>query len=635
MSGIGGIFNLDGGPVPCETLEPVAGAISHRGPDGLATCMEAQVGLVHAHFWTTSEDHGKKQPFPDGRCWITADARIDNRDEILPLIKSRCSSPVPCDAELILAAYREWGTESPKHLVGDFAFAIWDPEVQRLFCARDPAGIRPFQYALTGNTLVFASTTGAVIAALPSRPVPNLVFLSDLLAGRYERWVSETAYKDVFRLPPAHSLIAGAGGVSVSRYWTFGQGEKVLYRTKEEYLSRFRELFREAVRCRLRSAGTVGMTVSGGLDSSSIACMTKRLNEDGTVKGLPVHVYSSVYDNTPCADERVFLDELLGACPGFPATLIPSDDLWGMKEFADDHGFPLDEPETDVIRALLLTQLRAARGNGCRVFVSGHGGDQVMNTDAYYFPDVLNDVGLSEFIRELRHFYLYRQSAPVFFLSAFIAPHIPAKLKRRLSTLFYDPGAGGLLTPLCTKVTKGGDLQEIPRGLGGRGSGRIFRAVTDGLNSAYRITLDTYASSIAVEWRFPFYDRRLIDLMVMMPPEFTFRQGVTRCQLREAMKGMLPENIRTRVSKAHVGDLQDRGLKYEEKGRVETLLHDPVSVRLGLVRQGSLKEAWNSYLEGTGYPARPLVRFLCVEAWLRGYEKRFGRIPEGDAKEIN
>lgn len=634
MSGIGGVFNLDGAPVPRETLGLVAAAISHRGPDGLESWTDARAGLVHSHFWTTPEDLGKKQPLSDGACWITADARIDNRDEILPVLEHPCSSSVPSDAGLILAAYRKWGVESPKHLVGDFAFAIWDPQAQRLFCARDPVGIRPFQYARAGNTLVFASTTGAVVAAFSSRPVPNLPFMSDLLAGRYERWISETAYKDVFRLPPAHSLIADTNGISISRYWTFGQGQKEPCTTKEEYITRFRDVFREAVRCRLRSAGPVGMTVSGGLDSSSIACMIKRLIEDGMVKDLPVRMYSSVYDHTPCADERVFLDELLGACPGFPATLIPSDDLWGMKEFADDHGFPLDEPETDVIRALLLAQLQAAQGHGCRVFVSGHGGDQVMNTDAYYFPDVLNDVGLYDLIRELRHFYVYRRSAPVFFLSAFIAPHIPAMLKKRLSTLFYDPSAGGLLTPLCTKVIPGADPEEIPSGLGGNGSGRIFRAVTDGLNSAYRVTLDTYASSTGVEWRFPFYDRRLIDFMVMMPPRLTFRDGVTRCQLREAMKGMVPEKIRTRLSKAHAGDLQDRGLKSGEKDRAEALLQEPGAVRLGLVRQQPLEQAWKSYLDGTGYPARPLVRFLCAEAWLRGYEKRFGRIPGEEVNEL-
>jgi asparagine synthase (glutamine-hydrolysing) len=145
--------------------------------------------------------------------------------------------------------------------------------------------------------------------------------------------------------------------------------------------------------------------------------------------------------------------------------------------------------------------------------------------------------------------------------------------------------------------------------------------VNNGLNSVYRATLDTYAAYSGIDWRYPFYDRRIIDFMLSLPPRLSFRDGYSRCILRQSMKGMLPEPVRRRITKAHGGDLQALGMKERETSRVCSLINNSRAVQIGLVDPARLSRAWEVFRDTEKVPARPLVRYLCAEAWLRHYEK--------------
>ncbi len=622
MSGIGGILNLDGSEVSSGLLEHIAGSIKSRGPDGVRIWKAKNIGMVHSHFWTTPEDTGEEQPISMGHYTLAADARIDNRQELLPLLKDYISREVPSDAEIILAAYQKWNEECPKYLIGDFAFAIWDAERECLFLARDPVGIRLLHYSVAGKSFVFGSGVGSVVATMNTVPEPNIPMVADLLAGRYDRWIDETAFKDVHRLPPAYSMTVLASGIRLTRYWTFGARKESPLATEEEYVARFGELFREAVRCRMRVNDSLAMTVSGGIDSSSIACMAHHLISSGDVRTTG-RMYSAVFEDTPSADEKEYLDELIAACPCFPATEIPSDTFWGLCEFADDAGYPLDDPEIEATRAVMLAQLFHIAQDGHRVVLSGHGGDQVMYTDAYDIPPSLNDIGLTRLPSEFRHFL--RNGIPVTKLleEAYVIPLIPVVLRKRLSRLLRDPTIGGLLAPGCISIPSP-DPADVHPGFRTATSTNIYLAVTEGLNSVYRVTQDTYASYAGIDWRFPFYDRRLIDFLLSVPPLYMFRDGFSRCLIRGYMKGLLPEKIRHRTTKCHLGDIQERGIQEKEICRVQELINDSRAVEMGLVNPDALKKAWDSCWNGEEYPARPLVRFLCAEAWLRYYDRKYG-----------
>ncbi len=174
MSGIAGVCNFDGRPVEIFTMETMTKALDHRGPDGSGVWIDGSVGFAHVMLWTTPESLKEKQPLLDasGQLVITANARIDNRDDLIRSLDLKGHADLS-DSELILYAYSKWGEDCPEKLVGDFAFAIWDKRKRALFAARDRIGIKPFYYYhRDGRDFIFASEISPIFkaAGLEKRP---------------------------------------------------------------------------------------------------------------------------------------------------------------------------------------------------------------------------------------------------------------------------------------------------------------------------------------------------------------------------------------------------------------------------------------------------------------------------------
>jgi asparagine synthase (glutamine-hydrolysing) len=167
MSGISGIYNLDGHPANPFALKQMSDALAHRGPDGTRQWIHGPVGFTHLRNNTTPESVYERQPLgnEDGSCWLTMDGRIDNGPEVRTTLESKglqCRDAT--DAELVLRAYECWCEDCPKRLLGDFAFAIWDSRKQHLFCARDHLGVRPFYYHRGASQFAFGSEIRALLA---------------------------------------------------------------------------------------------------------------------------------------------------------------------------------------------------------------------------------------------------------------------------------------------------------------------------------------------------------------------------------------------------------------------------------------------------------------------------------------
>lgn len=625
MSGIGGIFNLDGTPVDQGKTEHLAEALKQRGPDGIRTWENGPLVLVHSHFWTTPEEVGEEQPLTVGNFTLVADARIDNRDDLIPLLNAYLSKEIPSDAEIILAAYQKWGEEAPRHLIGDFAFAIWDEEGQKLFCARDPVGVRLLQYAQIGTSFVFGSSVGAVIAALDNLPDINLPFIADLIAGRWDRWVQETGYQEIFRLPPAYFLAVHSGGMVMQRYWTFGADQRYHFDTDEEYIACFRELFQEAVRARMRAVGPVALSVSGGLDSSSIACVVNDLIERKEIEP-GARMYSHVYDRTPRADERDYFEAVVSVCPYLPFTLIPSDDIWGLQEFGDENDFPLHEPEYQDLRNHFLTLARQVRNDGCRVCLFGDGGDQILMSEVYYFIFYLGDLPLRHLISELPYFSPLRKPHQILLPNQRIlcyANTVPRIFKKVIVYLENHASKKSLPNYLASWIR---DLYLPPdflppSYLKSRNALGIYDNITCGFNSALQVASEGYGAYTETELRYPFFDRRLIEFMVALPPHICFRKGHSRYILRQSMREILPKYIRLRKSKATIQELSERGLQGKEKDKIKAFISDSRLVRWNLVDEECILEAWKSYWSGVCFSSHHLILSLCAEAWFRHQEK--------------
>lgn len=604
-------MSRDGAPLGIEDLLPLESGIAHCGADGCNSWLEGPAGLAHAHFWTTPEEIGETQPLfrAGGRLALAADLRLDNRADLCAAIGGLDERKVT-DAEILLAAYERWGEDCPRHLVGDFAFALWDGRRRRLFCARDPIGMRPFYYSLTPRRFVAASNLEAILASLTVPVEIHEPFLRDLQAWRFDRWSEETPYRGLLRLPPAHRLTVEGERVSLVRYWTFGAEPDPALRRDEDYAERFRELFLGAVGSRLRSAGPVGFLVSGGLDSSAIACAAHHLLETGALPETGLRFFSSVFSATPGAEEREYAEAVAHQCPRARITYLPSDDCWGLREFGGDEGYPRTEPEVSVNRALFLRPLRQARQDGCRVVLAGIGGDQVLGGEPYHKPIQLRDVGVSRLLAELPHFRRSsRKTLAGVLADAYLRPAVPEGVRR-----------------LVRRARKRGasPVAAVPgQALATRAARESLRYLTDGTFSARMAGLRIAADHAGVEVRLPFLDRRLIDFVLALPSRLRFRDGWIKWILRQSMVGILPEAVRQRQSLAWFSALEHRGLRREARQRIHRLLADSCLVRRGLASEAALREAWSEYWAGPERlaPPRPLIGFLCAESWLRAYEE--------------
>src|SRR5690554_1825113 len=386
MSGIVGVLHLDGRPVAADRLAGAAARLRHRGPDGVATWHGEGIGLSHLAFHTTPEAERERQPqrSADGRHVLTADARIDNREELYRALRPHEPLGELTDAELILRAYGRWGTDCAVHLLGDFAFALWDVQERRLFCARDHAGTRPFYYHhLPGERFVFASEMKGVLAFGVPHEV-NEERVADYLAEIvYDD--EYTFYRHISRLPPAHTLTVSAGGQRLQRYWALDPDREIRYARDDDYAEAFRAVFADAVRCRLRGVDPVGVTLSGGLDSSSVACIAQGiLAEQGR---RPLHTFSNVYDLVPECDERSYIEAVLAEGRYVPhyvpadSTNFPLSSLSALVRVLDQ---PLAAPGISSSETLRLR----LRQEGVRVVLNGHGGDEVVSQGGLYLKEL-------------------------------------------------------------------------------------------------------------------------------------------------------------------------------------------------------------------------------------------------------
>src|ERR1700736_6445555 len=282
MSGIAGIVNMNGAPASRDLLARMAAFLRFRGPDAQNVWCDFAVGFAHALLDTSLDIQGggaaDKQPCSiDGRVWIVADARIDALTQLNEELRSSgITVPVGAsDAEIILLAYQAWGKDCVHHLIGDFAFAIWDGPGKQLFCARDQFGVKPFYYADLTGSLVFSNTLNCLRLHPEVSSRLNDLAISDYLLFGGNQDSGTTSFEQIQRLPPGHLLIRTEGEFHVSRYWTLQQTAEIHYKKREDYVENFRSLLRMAVQDRL-PRGPVAVFLSGGLDSSTVAATARR-----------------------------------------------------------------------------------------------------------------------------------------------------------------------------------------------------------------------------------------------------------------------------------------------------------------------------------------------------------------------
>ena len=618
MSGIAGIYNLDGRPADRVLLQRMTQALAHRGPDGIGYWIDGPVEFGHLMLHTTPESLREKQPLSDkaGGFCLTLDGRVDNREELRADLEGKdCRPRTNTDAELVLRAYECWGDDCPQHILGDFAFAIWDGRKRKLFCARDPVGMRSFYYIFDDPVFAFCSELHPLLATPGFQRKINLGMLGEYLCDQTPS-LDETLYQNILRLPPAHRLVLQDGTIRVTPYFLIDPGKTIRYATDAEYTEHFCDIFRNAVQCRLRSQGQVALFLSGGVDSSSILGMAARLAEEGNIAKDQLAAYHLAFSK-PEADERMFVDDLARMWSGTIHT--PS---------ADDPAPELLSDRTDWLRGLpeelelspMPILYNLARRNRSRVILWGYGADEWLTGDPAHCADLIRRRQFRQLLRQFRHdVAVYRHlDTNVTFLEALrwcLLPLVPRALKYRIKRVL-NWNVPGWITPGFSRAIGLQDRlsQHDNRSvLSAQDTQGMYRAPVSGYRTIGQEVDNQYEAHHGLEGRAPFCDRRLIEFALALPEEQRWRGDQTKYVLRQAMRGLIPESIRLRRTKGDFTHLMKQNFARQCRG--ETFQ----SLRLaedGYIDATAVRKLYERHLRGDAAAAPPLWAILAVERWV-------------------
>ena len=561
MSGISGIFNLDGAPVDRDLLRRMTELIGHRGPDGTGYWTGGPVGFGHQMFCTTPESLHEKQPLANesGTLCLTFDGRVDNREELQAALRSQnVHLREDTDAELVLRAYECWGETSPHKILGDFAYAIWDSRARRLFCARDILGLKPFYYYTNGRIFLFGSELRQLFEFKELAVKPNEGMIAEHLADEVTNR-EETFWEGILRVPPAHALVVEPGRVPRKpRYWDIVSDRKLRYGTDQEYAEHFLRVFKESVRCRLRSPGRSGVELSGGLDSSSIACVSAFLKSEDRTAISDFETFSLVFPGRDCDEARYFESAVSKWNLG---NVLVREELKDVRWYAaqvERYRDLADYPNSSMSEPLF----KAATERGVKVLLNGIGGDQWFEGCS-----VGNSPGrMASLPRRVCGFY--RLSQEMGFAAAL--RHAGGRLREAFGqTAAQGTGVPRWIAPGFARKTSLADRinSAVVADTAEPGVRKLRTLLDSGWTVHSNEMTERSQSFAAVDGRSPFFDRRIIEFSFAIPEEQRGREKRTKIVLRNAMRGLLPETIRNRPCKAEFGHTFRQALAGSEARR--------------------------------------------------------------------
>ena len=570
MSGIVGVVHRDGAPIERALFQSLVDFLTFRGPDARESWSEASIGLGHSLLCTTRESSGEQQPASlYGQYWIVADARLDCRGELIAELqraksKVRLNSP---ECELILQAYATWGTACVDHLKGDFSFAVWDAAHKQLFCARDHFGIKPFYYAVLGDLFIFSNTLNCIRMHPRVSDKLNDAAIGDFLLFGLNYNNATTSFHDIQRLPPAHSLTVLPQRIKVQRYWAAPTDGRIRYRKPEEYVENFKCLLESAVNDRLRT-DVVGILLSGGLDSSSVAAVAKEASGKGFAAPT-IRAYTHVYESLIPDREGDYAREV-GEFLGIPVKFLAMDQARLFERYGDPN-LSWPEPVDSPFLAVISDTSRSI-STECRVLLSGEGSDNLMDFQmSPYCRDLLRRGEWQRLLVDVAN-YLWVRPFPWRGIRAWARRFVGKDPDRPIYPDWLAPD----FSRRANLADRWKEQTELPKSwmshpIHPRGHGSLALPLWTNMFELE----DPGATGSPVETRYPFLDLRIVNFLLAIPPFPWFFQKTI---LREATVGQLPERVRTRPKTPLEGD--------------------PVSAQLRLSGTELFKEMyWSTYLD--------------------------------------
>ncbi|WP_234407977.1 asparagine synthase (glutamine-hydrolyzing) [Pseudomonas sp. MS646] len=603
-------------------------AIRHRGPDGEGTWLDPArpVALGHRRLAIIDPEHGK-QPMTteDGRYTIVFNGAIYNYLELRRELIGR-GHPLHnySDTEVLLYAFREWGERCVDRLIGMFAFAIWDRLEQRLFCARDRIGIKPFYYHFDGQKLGFASEIKALFADGSLKAESNSDGLQDYLTFQF-CLNEKTLFKGVQKLEPGYHLSAWYEGsqlkIKTSQYWDLQYN--IDERHDERYfVDNLAALIEDSVRMHLRSDVPLGAHLSGGLDSSAVVCLASRM-----LGGEQLKTFTGAFHEGPQFDETGHAKAVSAfAGTDYNEVYIPGSELADLlpklMHFMDE---PLAGPG-------LIPQYYVSRlaGEQVKVVLGGQGGDELFVGYARYMAAYLEKC-LSGAINETANQHRYAVSLesiiPNLSLLKTYQPMLQGLWReglfastdqRYFRLIDRSEGMSHLFNP--DAFDKGySPFESYQKIFNREGLHSLVNQMTyfdlKGSLPALLHVEDRTSMAASIESRVPLLDHRIVEFMATIPPNIKFAGGRMKHLFKESVRNAVPQSIFERKDKMGFPTPLTQWTKGVARDFVrDTLLSERARSR-GLYNAQSVEKALNSESEF----GRVVWGLLCMELWHRNF----------------
>ncbi|AND41946.1 asparagine synthase-related protein [Cytobacillus oceanisediminis] len=562
MSAIAGIYNLNGEPVSIEQSSGMMKAFEKFPVDDIQTWQKESIFLgCHAQ-WITPESIGEQLPFYDyqRQLAITADAIIDNREELFERLQiDREDRKKITDSQLILLAYHKWGEESPKFLVGDFAFMIWDEKERKMFGARDFSGARTLYYFRDNQRFGFGTTIQPLFSLPGVKKELNEMWLAEFLAnpGMFDSVDPfSSVYKGIAQIPPSHSLLIKGDLILLHRYCTLPEeSRKLQLKSDEEYEEAFKEVFKEAVNNRLRTFREVGAHLSGGLDSGSVVSfaakpLLRQKKQLHTFSYVPVDDFVDWTHKSRIANEKPLIESTIKHVGNISANFHSFSDRNPYLEI--DYWLEnLEMPYKFFENTFWLRGIyEEAQNKGIGVLLNGQRGNWTISWGPIldYYALLLKKVKWLQLYRELN---LYSKN-----LGGVRKQRILSAVNKKVMPLLYklqqskeSPFPLFINKEFSRKTRVFEKLAEYDVDITGLKIPSAYAVRKKQFNNLYYWnTTGTYGTKLSLNSgvieRDPTNDLRVIRYCLAVPEEQYVKNGLDRALIRRATKEHLPEDIR-------------------------------------------------------------------------------------------
>lgn len=551
MCGIAGIIQTHGPFYSREQLEKMMTALAHRGPEGSGSWENNNREVLFGHRRLSIIDLTEKGEQPLhylDRYTIIHNGEIYNYIELKEdLQKDGYTFRSATDTEVIAAAFDKWRGECVDRFDGMFAFAVWDEKEKSFFAARDRFGEKPFYYSFEKEVLVFASEMKALWAAGVPR-VPNQKMLFNFITIGYTDnplEPGETFFENIFQLPPATTLTytTNTRELILEKYWDLDPEFENRNITEEEAIEEFTNLFTTSVKRRLRSDVPVGTSLSGGLDSSSVAATINQLQilhyqPHGFTASFPG--YEKDESGPAGVIARKFNMQQFMVTPS-------AEDLLNQWAHLCHHQ---EEPFGSASVYAQYKVFEMAKQQNIKVLLDGQGADEILAGYTRYFKWYWQELFRKRKLRRSGELVAAREAGikESFGFKNMIASYFPDFATIVIEQQYLVKATGHEdLTKEFVRLQSKEAYYTAPSYFTLNGA-LYFNTITHGLGELLRYA-DRNAMAHGCEVRLPFLSHDLVEFVFSLPATFKIRKGRTKWLLRESMKDRLPSSIINRTDK--------------------------------------------------------------------------------------